>query len=61
MTKRPLPTPEEIAERCQAIQASWTPAERKQRWAVAHSLKTEWYGKPPVIPVVRLADLVGDE
>ena len=26
-----IPTPEEIAERCAAIQATWTPAERMRR------------------------------
>jgi hypothetical protein len=33
-----LPSPEEIAERCEAIQAGWSRVERRLRWAWAHSV-----------------------
>jgi hypothetical protein len=33
-----LPTPEEIASRCEAIQAGWTEYERYSRWLMAHTV-----------------------
>ena len=36
---RYLPTEEEIAARCEAIQASWSPQERRVRWLIAHSVE----------------------
>jgi len=35
---RYLPTEEEIAARCEAIQATWTPLERRLRWQIAHQV-----------------------
>lgn len=33
-----LPTPEEIREQCETLQARWTPAERRYRYLVARTI-----------------------
>jgi hypothetical protein len=33
------PTPEQIAQRCEAIQATWMSLERRLRWQIAHQIE----------------------
>lgn len=47
-----VPTPEQIAERCAAEQAKWTPAERERR-------SRHLEGKPVELPVVAIKALLG--